>query len=215
MFCSVVQNDVMRQRAGTISWVLVFLTATTVSVGAFVLGASERVAACSCATFTEDEALVASDAVFTGTLVEVITPPGDTYGSADPERFVFDVVEVYKGEVFARQSIVTARDGASCGLEISGPGPFLVFARETDSVVSGAVDGELYSSLCSGTRPLVSEAIPGSFGLGSAPRAGASPMGDNGTESSVVQIVLIAGAVAVIGAGCVLAIHRRKKRAAS
>jgi hypothetical protein len=128
---------------------------------------------------------------------------------------VFDVVEVYKGEVFARQSIVTARDGASCGLEISGPGPFLVFARETDSIVSGAVDGELYSSLCSGTRPLVSDAIPDSFGLGSAPRPGASPIGDNGAETSAVQIVLIAGAVAVIGAGCVLAIHRRKNRAAS
>jgi hypothetical protein len=194
---------------------LVLLTATTVSVGAFVLGASERVAACSCATFTEDEALDASDAAFAGTLVEVITPSGDTYGSADPERFVFDVDEVYKGDVFARQSIVTARDGASCGLEISGPGPFLVFARETDSVVSGAVDGELYSSLCSGTRPLVSDAIPASFGTGSAPRSGASPIGANGTESSTVQNALIAGMVAVIGAGSVFAIGRRKKRAAS
>ena len=204
----------MRQRVGTISWVLMFLTATTVSVGAFVLGTSERVAACSCATFTEEEALDASDAAFTGTVVEVITPSGDTYSSADPERFVFDVAEVYKGDVFARQSIVTARDGGSCGLEISGPGPFLVFARETDSVVSGAVDGELYSSLCSGTRPLASDAIPASFGSGSAPRAGVSPIGDTGTESSTVQIVLIAGAVAVIGAGSVFAIGRRTKRAA-
>ena len=205
----------MRQRAGTISWVLVFLTATTVSIGALVLGTSERVAACSCATFTEGEALDASDAAFTGTLVEVVTPTGDTYGSADPERFVFDVDEVYKGDVFARQTIVTARDGASCGLEISGPGPFLVFARETDSVVSGAVDGELYSSLCSGTRPLASDAIPASFGSSSAPRAGASPIGDNGTEPSTVQIVVIAGAGAVIGAGCVFAIHRHKRRPTS
>lgn len=205
----------MRQRAGTISSVLVFLTATTVSVGAIVLGTSERVAACSCATFTEEEALDASDAAFTGTVFEVITPPGDTYSSTDPERFVFDVEEVYKGDVFARQSIVTAREGASCGLEISGPGPFLVFARETDSVVSGAVDGELYSSLCSGTRPLASDTIPASFGSGSAPRAGAWPIGDNGTESSTVRIVVIAGAVAVIGAGCFFAIRRHKRRATS
>ncbi len=117
--------------------------------------------------------------------------------------------------MFARQSIVTARDGGSCGLEISGPGPFLVFARETDSVVSGAVDGELHSSLCSGTRPLASDAIPASFGSASAPRAGASAIGDNGTDSSTVRIVVIAGAVAVIGAGCVFAIRRRKRRATS
>ena len=43
-----------------------------------------------------------ADAVFNGTLVEVITPSGDTFSSSDPERFVFEVDEVYKGEVAAR-----------------------------------------------------------------------------------------------------------------
>ena len=84
----------------------------------------ERAAACSCVSFTDVEAFAAADVIFTGTLDEIITPTGDTSASNDPERFVFDVAEVFKGEAFERQSVVTARDGASCGLEISGRGPF-------------------------------------------------------------------------------------------
>ena len=109
------------------------------------------------------------------TLAEIITPEGDTYSSSDPERFVFDVDEVFKGTVYARQSIVTARDGASCGLEISGSGPFVVFAlNESGGTTDGAVEGELYSNLCTGTRALASSDIPATFGEASAPVPGAS-----------------------------------------
>jgi hypothetical protein len=50
------------------------------------------------------------------------------------------------------QTVLTARDGESCGLEIQGPGPFVVFATTTDSIVTGAAEGELYANLCGGTR---------------------------------------------------------------
>ena len=47
--------------------------------------------------------------VFSGELVEIRTPPGASYSSADPERFVFAVDHVYKGDAKARQSVVTPR----------------------------------------------------------------------------------------------------------
>ena len=183
-----------------------------VAFGAFAFGTSQRASACSCVGFTDDEALENADAAFTGALVEIITPAADTYSSTDPERFVFDVDEVFKGDVFARQSVVTARDGASCGLEISGPGPFVVFARtEPDGITSGAADGELYSSLCSGTRAVAGGALPASFGAASSPSPGASAIGERRTQRPIVQIAAIAGVLALVGAGCAIAIQRRRQ----
>lgn len=114
-------------------------------------GGGRSVSACSCVGFTDGEAFAASDTVFTGVLLEIQTPPGDSYSSTDPERFVFDVEEVYKGKAFARQSVVTARESGSCGLELEGSGPFVVFARvETDGIVGGAAEGEVYSAYAAG-----------------------------------------------------------------
>jgi hypothetical protein len=170
--------------------------------------------ACSCVSFTDDEALENADAAFTGALVEIITLDGDTYSSMDPERFVFDVDEVFKGAVFARQSVVTARDGASCGLEVSGPGPFIVFARtEPDGITSGAAEGELYSSLCSGTRALAGGALPASFGVASSPSPVAAAIGESGTQRPIIQIAAVAGVLALVGAGCAVAIQRRRQNA--
>lgn len=209
----VVQDGVMRHRRAASLRVMLLWMVATVSFAAFVLGTSERVGACSCAAFTDEEALENADAAFTGTLVEIITPKADTYSSTDPERFVFAVDEVFKGEVFARQSVLTARDGASCGLEIHGPGPFVVFADESDSITSGAADGELYSNLCSGTRVVTTDALPASFGTASAPAAGASPIGVSGTQRPTVQIVVILGALALLGAASAFAVRRRRHSA--
>ena len=93
--------------------------------------------------------------MFSGTLVDVIgATSGDVVSSADPERFVFDVRDVFKGEVRATQTVLTPTSGASCGFEISGPGPYLIFAFDDSTLTSGAEDDELYSHLCSGTRAL-------------------------------------------------------------
>jgi hypothetical protein len=193
---------------------IVTMTAATL-MAALVLGlfaTSERAAACSCGLLTDEEALDYADAVFIGTLAEIITPGGMSYSSADPERFVFEVDEVFTGEVFARQSVVTARDGASCGLEISGPGPFLVFAVTNDDVTGGAVEGELYSSLCSGTRELGSGPVPAGWADASPPIAGASPVGSSGSGFPTLWIVAIGGLAAAAVAAVLIARRLRPAR---
>ena len=143
---------------------LVFAVVTVASV--------DPAAACSCAGSTDSDAVAAADVVFSGELVEIRTPPGASYSSADPERFVFAVDHVYKGDAKARQSVVTPREGASCGLELSGSGPFLVFATTEGSFDLEGDEGELFSHLCSGTRVLAESAVPASFGIRHAPDGG-------------------------------------------
>ena len=55
-------------------------------------------------------------------------------------------------------------------VEISGPGPFVVFARlDDDGNARNAVEGEVYSNSCSGTHLLDDGALPTSFGTPSPP----------------------------------------------
>lgn len=190
------------------------------TVGLFALDTPQRAAACSCVELTDAEAYDFADVVFTGVLVEINTPEGDVVVSNDPERFVFDVDQVYKGEAQALQSVVTAREGASCGLEIGGPGPFVVFARlEDDSLTSGAVEGEVYSSLCSGTRPLSTGALPASFGTPSAPvtvptvaEASTTPSSNpNESSGGGLWIAATFGVLLLMfGTGATVALHRRR-----
>ena len=190
-----------RDRARVVmSWAL-----GAVTVGVVALGNGQSAAACECAVIPDDQRIANADAIFTGRLIDVITPSE----MADPARFVFAVDEVFKGDVFAQQSIVTASSGASCGLEISGPGPFVVFARaESDGITAGAVKGEFYSGLCSGTGPLASGVLPANFGLGSPPRPGTSPIENNGGPpngsgrmSPAIWIAIAAGVVVAVTVG--------------
>lgn len=188
-----------------------------VTFGAFAIDTPQRAAACDCATFTDAEAYEFADVVFTGTLVEIMTLKGDIVVSHDPERFVFDVDQVFKGEAQTQQSVVTAREGASCGLEISGPGPFLVFARlDDDGLTSGAVEGEVYSSLCSGTRPRADGALPASFGTPSPPASVTAATGEtswppassaNGSSHDGLWIAATVG-VLLLTVGGAVALHR-------
>lgn len=134
-----------------------------IAVGFVSVGTAPPAGACTCDPPIDEEAIEAADAAFTGSLVDVVASTGADVSSADPERFVFDVQDVFKGEVTARQTVVTPRGGASCGLEISGPGPYLVFAFDDSQLTSGAEAGELYSHLCSGTRPLSDGEVPVDF----------------------------------------------------
>lgn len=184
-------------------------------LGGVALAAPQRASACTCASLTDEEAFAHADVTFTGTLIETIVADGATYSSTDPERFVFDVAAVYQGDAHARQAIVTAREGASCGLEISGPGPFVVFARsESGGLTGGAVDGEYYASLCSGTRALASAELPASFGAGASPLPGESPIG-GGTGRASVGPVAVTAALVLVGAGGFLLGRRRRFRARS
>lgn len=56
-------------------------------------------------------------------------------------------------------------------------------------------------------------ARPASFGPASSPVPG-SAVGDSGTQRPIGQIAAIVGALALLGAGCVFAVHRRRQIAA-
>ena len=170
-----------------------------VVVGADVAPAS----ACSCVGFSDEEAYERADAVFVGEWVETL--PGGSLpvmSSDDPQRLIFEVSGVYKGDVYARQSVVTALDGASCGLEPAEPGPFLVFGRTaTSGVEPGIEDGELAAGLCDGSRAMAAGPVPASFGVAAGPVEGSSPIGGSDGVGAIVAMVVggaLAGA-AVLG----------------
>jgi hypothetical protein len=181
-----------------------------------LIGGAGPAAACSCAGPRSDGAsLDAADVAFVGDVVELPPPPAGTYSSADPVRYVFAVDRVYKGEPRERQSVVTARFGASCGLELTGPGPFLVFADTTPDLGPDGEDGELYANLCGGTRPVEAAPLPDLLGPGERPAAGPSAVvgaddGDRAGDLAVVPIV--AGAVVLVALAGGLLIVRRPRR---
>lgn len=195
----------MRRRLTAMALVAAGLVAGT------TLALSSPAAACTCLSLTDVEASENADVVFTGNLVEVQTPSGDSFSSADPEHFIFDVDRVYKGEARATQSVVTARSGASCGLELSGRGPFLVFAFLEPDRLTGGVEGELHSNLCSGSRALEDHrSVPESFGAGEPPESGESPVGSaDDRDSALTPILGGAAALAVLALIAWLALLRR------
>ncbi len=181
------------------------------ALGVAAPGVTGTAHACSCAQLELDDALAMSDAAFVGTLVEVRRPEV-MLSSMDESRFVFDVETVYKGEVRERQSIVTASDGASCGLEL---------ATGTRAIVFGTIDvygitpdaGEYGASLCNGTAAFAG--VPASFGAGSAPLPGSSPIGaDDGWASRLVRAAWYVAVVA-LGVGLAVVIARRVRRSRS
>lgn len=194
-------------------------------VGGFSVAAGVRPAsACSCVGYTDDEAFAAADVVFTARVVDVVRPTV-MVSSTDETRFVFAIDRIFKGEAHRTQSVVTASDGASCGLEITGSGPFLVFARAEGDGIVDPDDGEFSSSLCSGTRPLASGAVPTTFGDGfatEAPMDGSvdspvlsetSPIGRD--ESGLATLALVALAVVAAAGGCYLVVRTIRRHSAS
>jgi len=180
---------------------------------AWWLLAAGSVAACSCAPLTDDEALAEADVAFVGTLQEIRIPDNVvSWSSDDPVRFVFAVTAVYKGEAFEQQSVVTSRDGASCGLEVAVGQTALVFARTEGSRLEV---GEVTSNLCSGTRSLGGEPIPDSFGAPSSPEPGSSASGSDGrwrlSVDTWIGAAIVIAALGLGGAGIVLG--RRARRA--
>jgi len=187
--------------------VTVLLVATAMVVApAFSSGS---VSACSCAGLNDDEAFAAADVVFTGRLVAVRPPDGPMISSDDPARFVFEVDSVLKGDAFETQSVVSARDGASCGLELQTGVDSVVFARTESSY--DLADGELDSSLCSGSR---TGGAPEGLGTPNAPSPGSSAIGsfDDNMDIIVGAVITLAAIVLAI-AGVVLG--RRSRRAST
>jgi hypothetical protein len=181
--------------------------ATAVGLGT---AGAERASACSCVSTDDTAAFQRADVVFQGTLVDIVTPDGESWSSTDPERFIFTVDKVFKGDAALRQSVLSARDGASCGLEIGVGGEFLLFGSYGDATI-GVAD-ELTSNLCSGTRPLGATAgVPATFGAGEAPRAGPSDVElRRDREGAPVGWIVLLAAVALVGAGATIVTLRRR-----
>lgn len=154
--------------------------------------------ACSCAGGTPTELALRADAVFSGRLVSREVLGGDT------ALHVFAVDTVYAGEVAARQGVVSAASGASCGLELTGEGPFLVFATRED--------GRLAAGLCGGTTAWTAEAAAEVQMLTGAT---APEPGTAGTEfpTGPSRTALEAGAAVVLAAAVVGGLLLRRRQA--
>ena len=162
--------------------------------------------ACSCADPAANIGALAaaSDAVFVGT-VEEIRRPEVMVSSTDESRFVFAVRSVHKGDdVHARQSVVTASDGASCGLELSVGDTALVFGRAGGDGEVSPDDGEYTSSLCEVVRGPAAATLAEQVGAAVPPQPGSSPIGvDDGIASTAARnwfwiVGALAGAVVLL-----------------
>ena len=154
--------------------------------------------ACGCTGGTPTEQALRADAVFSGRLVSREVLGGDT------ALHVFAVDTVHAGEVAARQGVVSAASGASCGLELTGEGPFLVFATRED--------GRLAAGLCGGTTAWTAEAAAEVQMLTGAT---APEPGTAGTEfpTGPSRTALEAGAAVVLAAAVVGGLLLRRRRA--
>jgi hypothetical protein len=183
--------------------------------------AADPVFACDCRVPPDATAFEQSDAVFVGQLVDYQPPPTRAVmSSADPATWIFEVSEVYKGEVAAIQEVVSEVSGASCGLEIPREGEFLVFATEQGFQMA-VRDGQYYAGLCGGTRSasagaLAVDALPSP--PESAQETTSTTIGERDTEaaaestrpaagtrddkdmSPAIVLVGVAFALAVVGA---------------
>ena len=121
------------------------------------LAVATPAAACSCISPVpgEKQFVDRADAIFVAELAGYTAPPQRaTMSSMDPAVWTFTVSAVYKGEVAARQDVVSAMDSASCGLELPRGGRFLVYAGTTGDPATRLPGPVLYSGLCQGTRSL-------------------------------------------------------------
>ncbi len=135
-------------------------TVVTLLLSGLVLAAGLLVAtpvsACSCVGGTTQEFFDRADAVFTARLVSREEPRGRLTSSADPALHVFAVDTVFKGTAHERQGVVSPVSGATCGLELSGDGPFAVFAArsaELGGMRFALADDQYAAFLCGGTAP--------------------------------------------------------------
>lgn len=134
-------------------------------VVAWVILPTNPALACSCAMASVEEQAQRADAIFVGQVVDVrdTAPVDGMVSSGDPVSYVVAVTRVYKGEVGATQEVVSARSGASCGLELPDSGSVLFFATGDP----GAPPAQLSAGLCGGT--VAATAAPAMLGDGQPP----------------------------------------------
>ena len=162
--------------------------------------------ACSCVGADDVESAGRADAIFAGTLTETAVPK-KSGSSMDAVTYSFAVSRVYKGDVATTQPVGSVISGASCGLELDGTGPFLVFASAEEEQPT------LRANLCGGTRPLGAGPDPalgpGYAAVRAVPVVAAADSGGNQSEPALLAL---GGALGVIAAGG-LAFELRRRRA--
>ena len=193
-----------------------------VLIGGLLLVTARPAAACSCAVMSEAKKAAYADAIFVGTLIDrrIGQPSGAATISTQMAVWTFEVSRVYKGTVSRRQEIATAMSGASCGLELSGPGPFLVFARRPNDPVAKSwwgdrqLDpGQYVSHLCLGSRALSDGGEPTVDGpppSSPAPAPSPAPASSPGPAGVATGIGALA---AVVAAALGVAVLRKRRRA--
>jgi hypothetical protein len=109
-----------------------------VATAAVALALAADALACSCAPVDLVRDLPRADGAFIGTVLERRSEGGSAV-------YLFRVEQVYKGEIDNRVEVVTASDGAACGLEAEvGDRTGLLLTRG---------GGEWRSGLCSQVEP--------------------------------------------------------------
>lgn len=145
--------------------------------------------ACSCVTDSEPELIGNAEVIFTGTVTQDrAVGQGRTY--------TFAVDRVFRGEAHATQTATTPVQDSACGLDLTGPGPFLVLGYLNE--------GRLQLSSCGGTRP---GGPPADLGAGYPPQPGSAPTGVTWTPSSG-SLTLVVGAAFLVFA--VIVARRRR-----
>lgn len=180
----------------------------TVTLALVLVGTvSSPACACSCVQTTTRESFERADAVFAGTLVS-------RDEQADKATLVFEVSDVYKGTVSARQEIVTHVSGATCGLELTGRGPHLVFGNAEGSDFEPSPDeGQYVGGLCGGSRPFDATARAELAGLGSQVKATKPVAAATPTDGTPVGWWIGGGGVALVAIAAVSALVWRRRHA--
>jgi hypothetical protein len=123
--------------------------AMAVAAGLMMFAQTGPALACSCVRSSVSDQVAAADVVATGTLTKVTDPSrGDAViRSVDPLRYRIDVDHTYKGPPAAQLTFVSARFGASCGLEgMQLDHRYRLFLQRDSS-------DRLSADLCGGTAP--------------------------------------------------------------
>jgi hypothetical protein len=185
--------------------------------------AAAPASACSCAGGTTAEFFARADAVFTGSLAA--RSVGTVDSSIDPALHVFTVETVFKGSAHERQGVVSPVSGASCGLELTGNGPFAVFATRDadlgDTAFTTLAEGQYAAFLCGGTTeltPALEAELRTLAARETAPHEATPRPGAAGTELAdgrPTTALLAVAAVVVLGSAAVLLGRRLRRRSRS
>lgn len=167
----IARRETPRGRGVPCSWVpgrgFALLAAWAAFASILVL-ASAPAYACSCLVSPAAELVAAGDAAFVGTFAgrtEPTAPP-----QTDPIARVvnhFTVEKVIKGNIGGTVDVVSARHGATCGLELA--------VGSRTGLVLRMVDGEWHSGLCSQTSPEAMLALAGPASPSPAPAPAPAP----------------------------------------